>query len=321
MLYLNDGHIRQLGWDWERLADRVEDAVRAMDAGDSAAPLKGYLRFPGTPNRIIATPAYLGGSTELAGIKWIAGFPGNPQRGLPRARNLIALNDPSTGEPLAVLRSDLLNGLRAAAVSGAMLRRYAKLRPAGGKGFTLGVIGWGPIGRLHLDMAAALLGPRLERVLLHDVRGIAEDSIPPEMIGRVEATTDWRELYRQSDVTATCTVAPSRYIDEPPPQGALLLHVSLRDYEPHSVAGLRTFVDDWSQVCREDTDIERLHAAGLLAEPDALTLADAVCRDALARLAGETIFFNPMGLGIFDLALAGDFYRRALTEGLGVGLE
>src|SRR5690606_17156754 len=111
-----------------------------------------------------------GGSSEMAGIKWIASFPANVGHGMPRAHNAILLNDTATGRPLALLRSELLNGLRTAAVSGVVLRAYLAARaPAG---LRLGIIGWGPIGRLHLEMCAALFGSRLERVALHDLRGI-----------------------------------------------------------------------------------------------------------------------------------------------------
>ncbi|MCM3748110.1 2,3-diaminopropionate biosynthesis protein SbnB [Paenibacillus pasadenensis] len=320
MIFLNDDHIQELGVDWHKLTNLVENAVRTREAGDSASPLKSYLRFPGTKNRIIATPAYLGGESALAGIKWIAGFPDNIRHGLPRASNLIALNDAATGQPLAVLRCNLLNGLRAAAVSGLMLRAYAKARPD--VDIRLGIIGWGPIGRLHLEMAAELLGSRLAGISLYDLQGVDLSSVPEPLRSRTEAAASWRELYRRSNVIATCTVSESRYIDEAPPEGSLLLNVSLRDFEPESVADVRAiFVDDWQEICRENTDIEQLHLrCGLNAE-GTRNVGDLVCRDGLAEFPGETVFFNPMGLGIFDIAIAGHYYRLASRRGLGIGLE
>ncbi|SDT23882.1 ornithine cyclodeaminase [Paenibacillaceae bacterium GAS479] len=320
MIYLHDEHIRELGVDWIKLIDLTEDAIRTRDQGESASPLKSYLRFPGTPNRIIATPAYLGGGTELAGIKWIAGFPDNIGLGLPRAHNMIVLNDSSTGQPLAVLRCNLLNGLRAAAVSGLMLRAYAASRSD--EEIRLGIIGWGPIGRLHLDMAAALLGNRLSRVMLYDLQGVDIATVPEPLRDKTEILSNWRELYRQSNVIATSTVAKSRYIDEKPPGGSLLLNVSLRDYEPESMADVKAvFVDDWREVCRENTDVEQLHLQQGLTQSGTRTLADLVCRDALAEFPGETIFFNPMGLGIFDIAIAGYYYRKARQLKHGIRLE
>ncbi|MDG0792949.1 2,3-diaminopropionate biosynthesis protein SbnB [Cohnella ginsengisoli] len=321
MIYLHDGHIRALGIDWRRLTGVVEAVVRERDLGACVSPVKTYLRFGDMRNRIIAMPAYVGGPFGLAGMKWVAGFPGNILRGLPRASNAIVLNDAHTGIPFAFIRSGLLNGLRAAAVSGLMLKAYMEARQP--EEVRLGIVGWGPIGRLHLDMCADLLGDRLKRAALFDLRPIDPETIPASLRGIVSVADDWREVYGASNVFATCTVAAERYVDETPPPGALLLNVSLRDYEPGSVFGkAMPVVDDWSEVCRENTDIERLHAAFGLGEADARTLADVVTRDALLAIpAGMPIYFNPMGLGVFDIAIAGDYARRAAERGIGIPLD
>ncbi|WJH37319.1 2,3-diaminopropionate biosynthesis protein SbnB [Paenibacillus sp. CC-CFT747] len=240
---------------------------------------------------------------------------------MPRAHNTIILNDPDTGRPTAFFYCGLLNALRTAAVSGAMLKAYRAVRPSAS--CSLGIIGWGPIGRTHLDMAAALLGDRLERVRLYDRRPIDPGTIPPALRAKTEIAEDWRSVYRNSDILATCTVSPDRYIDEPPPPGTLLLNVSLRDYQPESVAGIRAVVvDDWQEICRENTDIERLHLEKGLQPEGALLLEDVLWGNALSRYAPEEpVFFNPMGLAIFDIAIAGFYHEEALRLGRGIELE
>ncbi|RAP74724.1 2,3-diaminopropionate biosynthesis protein SbnB [Paenibacillus montanisoli] len=321
MIYLHDGHIRDMGMDWRQLTGIVEQVIRTRDAGDTVSPLKTYLRFHDLKNRIIAMPSFVGGSFGLAGLKWIASYPDNGRHGLPRAHNTIILNDTATGRPVALLRSELLNGLRTAAVSGLMMQAYMAARQP--EELRLGIIGWGPIGRRHLEMCAALFGNRLKQVMLNDLKGIDPDTIPLQLRDRTEIAADWRAVYRGSNVTATCTVAAERYIDEQPPAGALLLNVSLRDYKPASVAKVNAvIVDDWREVCRENTDIEKLHEQAGLSESDARTIADVVCRGAMAEFAAdEAVFFNPMGLGAFDIAIAGYYWQRALQLGLGVELE
>lgn len=320
MIYLHDGHIRGIGIDWRKLTDIVEEIVRVKDAGDCVHPLKPYLRFREPKNRIIAMPAFVGGSVPMAGIKWIASFPDNHRLGLPRAHNTIILNDPVTGEPVAFLHSGLLNGLRTAAVSGLMLRAYTAARhPAK---LRVGIIGWGPIGRLHLDMCAALLGDKLERVTLYDLKGIDRETVPEAVRSITDIADDWRQVYRNSEVCATCTVSAQRYIDETPPEGGLLLNISLRDYKPESVTRKKGIVvDDWREVCRENTDVEQLHLHHGLQESDVLTFADVVCREGLASLASEVpVFFNPMGLAVFDIGIAGYYLREALRLGRGIKL-
>lgn len=321
MIYLHDGHIRALGIDWRRLTHIVEAVVRAREAGECVNPSKTYLRYGDARNRIIAMPAYVGGAFGLAGIKWVAGFPGNPGLGLPRAHSAIVLNDAQTGRPTAMISGGLLNGLRAAAVSGLMLRAYMKARRP--SAVRLGIVGWGPVGRLHLQMCADLLGERLARATLCDLRPIDPETVPHGLRGITEIAGGWRELYRGADVVATCTVSAKRYIDERPPAGALLLNVSLRDYVPDSVfKTTAAVVDDWAEVCRENTDIERLHLERGMKASEAMTLADVVCRGGLEEMPADVpVFFNPMGLGVFDIAIAGYYAEQAMERGIGIVLE
>ncbi|MDQ0871682.1 2,3-diaminopropionate biosynthesis protein SbnB [Paenibacillus sp. V4I3] len=321
MIYLHDDHIRDIGIDWTKLTDIIKDVVAIKDNGDCVHPLKPYLRFRDQANRIIAMPAFVGGNIEISGIKWIASFPNNSRLGLPRAHNTIILNRPTTGEPLAFIHSGLLNGLRTAAVSGVMLSHYMAARQSAD--LRLSIIGWGPIGRLHLDMCIALFGEKIKRVTVCDLKGVDPSTIPAAVQGITEVTNDWRSGYRNANVIATCTVAAKRYIDEAPPKGALLLNISLRDYKPESVAKVKAIiVDDWREVCRENTDIEQLHLLNDLQESGVLTLADIVLRNRLAAVAAEeSIYFNPMGLGVFDIALAGYYWEEALKLDKGVRLE
>lgn len=179
MIYMHDGHIRDIGFNWQKLAEIIKDIVVIKDAGDCVHPLKPYLRFCEPVNRIIAMPAFIGGSFDMAGIKWVASFPNNHRLGVPRAHNTIILNHTATGEPAAFIHSGLLNGLRTAAVSGLMIKAYiAARRP---DKLRLGIIGWGPIGFLHLEMCASLLGDMLERVTLYDLKGVDPDTVPNDV--------------------------------------------------------------------------------------------------------------------------------------------
>jgi len=320
MIYLNDGHLLGIGIRWPLLSERIEQALGLIGTPEAVQPLKPYLRFGHPANRIIAMPAYVGGEIGISGIKWIASFPGNVGLGLPRAHGTIVLNDPATGIPVAFFNGGLLNQLRTAAVSSVMLKAYFALDRR--RRYKLGLIGWGPIGRRHLDMISALFGDRVESASLFDLRGIDPGTIDESWRGRAKIVSSWQEAYRSSDIVLTCTAASERYIDEPPVPGALLLNVSLRDYEPSCVQDAQAVVDDWREVCRENTDVERLHLAGALREDEALTLSEAVFRQSLHSLPeSRTVFFNPMGMAVFDLAIAEHYRKEAERLGAGIRLD
>jgi N-[(2S)-2-amino-2-carboxyethyl]-L-glutamate dehydrogenase len=321
MLYLNDRDIRAVGLDWPALLDALEAAVHIADTGDYAQPIKPYLRYGDPRNRIIAMPAYVGGTVQAAGIKWIASFPDNINHGLPRAHSVMVLNDAQTGEPSAILNSPLTSIVRTASISGLMLKAFLKERPL--EQIELGIIGWGPVGRLHYEMALALYGDRIRQVQIYDLREVklTESDIPAPYLEKTKVAASWEEVYRGSDIFMTCTVSDHQYIQLPPAEGQLLLNVSLRDYQSEALAAVKAIiVDDWQEVCRENTDIERLHLEQGLTRSGTRTLADVICRRGLAEFArAEPILFCPMGMGVFDIATAVYFARRA--RGLGIGTE
>lgn len=320
MLYLNDDHLRRLGIDWPRLREIVEATLALLGGPDVVQPLKPYLRYRDPANRIIAMPAFVGGDANVSGIKWIASFPGNVKQGLPRAHGTIVLNDTATGAPVAIVCGGLLNEFRTAAVSAAMLRAYLSLNRR--DKYRIGVIGWGPIGRRQLEMALDALGERTESVRLYDRRGIVAGSAEETSRSLATICASWQDAYRESDIVITGTSATERYIDLPPLPGALLLNVSLRDYLPSAVRAVKAVViDDWREACRENTDIEMLHLREGLTEERAITLKEAVHGRRLKGLdPGEPIFFNPMGMAAFDMAIAAYYWREAERRGIGIRL-
>lgn len=327
MIYLNDKDLLQSGIDWTRTIERIEAVVKCVHTGAYMQPLKPYLKFGSAPNRIIAMPAYVGGPFRLAGLKWIASFPGNIDIGLPRAHSITVLNDADSGRPYVLFHSALLSVVRTASVSGLMLERFIQRQPE--RTWKVGIIGFGPIGRYHAQMCAHVLGNRLDRISLYDVRGIDPTNVDRSSVTganhqvEIEVRSSWRKVYETSDIFITCTAAPERYIDAEPASGRLLLHVSLRDYTDGVLSAVKTVVvDDWTEVCRENTDIERMHAAGTLMPSDCLTLSQVVCEHALDAIdPSQTVLFAPMGMAVFDIGIAGYFYERIRRKGGGIQLN
>src|SRR5215472_17998031 len=143
----------------------VRDAYLAHARGESVNPDSYFLRFPEKPDcRIIALPAYLGNGFGVAGLKWIASYPANVQRGFPRASAVLVLNSYDTGYPFAILESSIISAARTAA--SATLAAYW-LNGQSRRARSLGIVGTGFIARYVYDFLVDT-GWEIEEVRLYD---------------------------------------------------------------------------------------------------------------------------------------------------------
>lgn len=318
MLYLNTTDLLATGIDWNELIGVIYSGAYGISAKDYSQPIKLYLRFNDLQNRIIAMPAYIGSNTSCSGIKWIASFPRNIEKNVQRAHSITVLNDPATGKPFCVINSALLSGLRTAAVTGVMINEYLMSRP--GKKMTIGISGLGPIGQLHLQMLLSRFGDAIGEGIVYDLNPDKEADIPPEAANIFRFGKTWQEAYTAADIFLTCTVSKERYIDEKPKPASLQLNVSLRDYVPDYRQYVDFMVvDDWDEVCRENTDIERMHFEQGLQRAHTHALSDLIQQKLMQSWdANSVIMFNPMGMAVFDICIAKYFYDRAINKQVGI---
>jgi ornithine cyclodeaminase/alanine dehydrogenase len=128
------------------LADRV---YRSLARGEVEMPPKIGVH-PRPDAFLHAMPAYLR-DLDVVAMKWVAGFPDNPARGLAAISGVIVVNDADTGVPLAVLDAAEITAARTAAASGACARSFA---PSGWS--AVAVLGCGEQGRYHCEVLRAL---------------------------------------------------------------------------------------------------------------------------------------------------------------------
>ncbi|HYE54112.1 MAG TPA: 2,3-diaminopropionate biosynthesis protein SbnB [Chitinophagaceae bacterium] len=323
MRYLNEKHIREIGIDWHDVIDTIEATTALLKQKDYNQPLKPYLRFKDQKNRIIAMPAYVGGRTDTAGIKWIASFPDNIHKNKVRAHSVLVLNDADCGEPICVINTGLLSGIRTAGVTGFIVRKYFAYRDDDYGKLNAGIIGFGPIGQLHFKMLQEVFGDKIDTFYLFDTKGV--DPALVEINGhKVVIAKSWQEVYDNCLLLATCTVSPNRYIAARPRKGSLYLNVSLRDFETDFMKEVDAIiVDDWEEVCRENTDIERAHKTYGLNKDNVQSITDLVniSTPPFHNLKDSSVMFNPMGMAVFDIAVARYYYDEATEKSVGVVLE
>lgn len=322
MIYLSDKDINDLPFDWNASIDVIERAVNCIDVNDYVQPIKTYLRYNDRTNRIIAMPAYAGGEITKSGLKWIASFPGNIKKGMKRAHSVIILNEFDTGKPVSIINSGTISSIRTASVSGFLIKKYMQQRKL--DRVKLGVIGLGPIGYNHIQMSNDILGDRIAELLVYDLNKDVMDRYPDALKEKMTFVNNWEEAYVDADIFMTCTVSKYRYIDKQPKSGALHLNVSLRDYKtdvfPWFKSGI--VVDNWEEICRENTDIEHFHLQCGLQEDDVAVIQDFLNPAFLESIPdNQPIMFNPMGMAVFDIGIASYFLELAEKANRGVVLQ
>src|SRR5438270_12263484 len=119
----------------------MREVMMEFSAGKWHQPLRGVLAQHGGFFGVM--PA----SVESMGIKMVTYYPGNARTALPTHMAVVALFDPRTGEPLALMDGRYITEMRTAAVSAAATDALAA---CGAKVRTL--IGTGVRARSHLEV-------------------------------------------------------------------------------------------------------------------------------------------------------------------------
>jgi len=308
-----------------RVIDIVRMAYEAHGRGESSLPHSTFLRFPNNPrDRIIALPAYLGGNRGLAGVKWVASFPGNLELGMDRASALVVLNSAQTGRPEAILEGSLISAKRTAA-SAALAAQWLH---GGEKINCVGLVGCGPI---NFEISRFLLAifPEIKRLVIYDLDLARAEQFKrkcQETFGvlEVEIAKEASAALACSSLISLATTASTPHIEDlsDVSPGSTILHISLRDLAPRIILSCDNVVDDIDHVCREQTSV---HLAEQLTGGRGFlrcAIADILMGKAASRRDAESIVvFSPFGLGALDLAVA-DFVRKlGLAQGKGTMID
>src|SRR6266705_873127 len=296
----------------------VREAYLAQADGQSVNPDSFFLRFPEKPDcRIIALPAYIGNGFDVAGLKWIASYPGNVQRGFPRASAVLVLNSYDTGYPFAILESSIISAARTAA-SATLAAHW--LSGQSRCAHSLGIVGTGFIARYVYEFLVDT-GWTIEEVRLHDRSTVESEKFRNtachlERHRTVTVVPDVAQLVRACDLILFATVASAPHIADAAlfEHNPLVLHISLRDLAPEILLGSQNVVDDVEHVMKANTSPhlaeqqtgDRNFVTGTLAE--IMTGRRSVNRS-------RPIIFSPFGMGILDLAVGKWVYDQAVAAG------
>jgi ornithine cyclodeaminase/alanine dehydrogenase-like protein (mu-crystallin family) len=272
---------------------RVHDAFLRHHRGEWRMPAKVYLDSP--PHGDFRAMPALGG--ELAMLKWISSFPGNPrEHGLPAVIGLVCLSDARTSEPVALLDAGAVTALRTGAVAAVAADALAA-------GRTAGVVGCG----LHGAWAARCLAAAGYGLgVCFDARAEAAEALAGEL--------GWRAATRDEALGAdvVCCVTPGFAPVVQPGDLHPGLHLNMlgadgpgkAEATVDAVAACELFCDEWAQAA---------HGGELTGAVEAGRVTREQVRDLGAVLAGDVpgrsgpaavTLFDSTGLAIQDLAVA-----------------
>lgn len=331
LLFLNNKAMESAGvGNMEQAIADVKQAYMLDKTGDVINPGKCVLRWGRTVEdenvlgRINAMPGYIGGSYDMAGIKWIGSGPMNYKKGLPRASVTIVLNDPDTKLPVCVADGTAISTVRTGASGGVAMellsRKDAQVMTICGAG-----------AQAHTQLEAALLvRPTINKVFVYDIRmenaerfvNINKEKYPHVAF---ETTLDVEAAVRQSDIIDCVTLAAEPFIKGMwLKKGALVMNMA--DYEVDRECVKRAdkvVVDFWESVKhRMISTVALMWKDGLFRDEELHgELSDILLGNKAPREhEDEIIYFNAVGAGILDIAVATRCYREALTKGQGISV-
>ena len=333
ILFLSKRQVEAMGvGNMSTVMEVVEEVLSLFNKGDHISPYKVVMRKNDDPEeenisgRINAMPGYVGGSFDMAGIKWIGSNPHNHEIGFPRATALVILNHPVSKIPLAVMDGTQISAMRTGAVSGVAVK-YLAVKDAK----VITVVGAGVQGRTQLE--AAVVGrPSLKTAYVYDINMNASNAYAKEMSAKLgiqvipaEGFAGVEEACRKSDViiTASQGTEPLVQADWVKP-GALCICIAGNEFT-RAVAekSSKIVVDTWEGLKhREPENIPTRF-------PDRVLKKDAVDAELGEVINGtkpgrendkENIFVSTVGMGIEDVAVATRIYRDAQKQGVGTTL-
>src|SRR5574341_648198 len=296
--------------------DVVRDTYLAHSKGQSVNPDSYFLRFPEKPDcRIIALPAYVGDGFHVAGLKWIAIYPGNVQRGFPRASAVLVLNSYDTGYPFAILERSIISAARTAA-SAALAAYWLNGRSR--RAQALGIVGTGFIARYVYDFLVDT-GWEIDDVRLYDTSPRETEKFRDAACCRerhrsVTVASDVEQLARASALIVFTTIASAPHIGNPAlfDHNPLVLHISLRDLAPGILLRSQNVVDDVEHVMKANTSPHLAEQQTGNRDFVTGTLAEIMLgRRSVNR--SRPIIFSPFGMGILDVAVGKWVYDRAVA--------
>ena len=230
--------------DLDALIDALASTMAEVSAGGVSQPQRIAAQVREREGNLLVMPAYLPSSKALA-VKLVSVFPHNHRLGVPSHQALIAVFDPETGAPAAVMDGEHITAMRTAAGSALATRLLA--RPDAG---VLAILGTGVQAKAH-----AIAIPRVRPITEIRIAGRDPDramtlarELSAELNIPVVGTDSYQEAVSGADVVCACTHADSpvllgRWLKPGAHVNSVGLNFQGREMDDETVRLSRVFVE------------------------------------------------------------------------------
>jgi ornithine cyclodeaminase len=305
--------------------DLMAEALASLSRGEALNPLRRGMPLGDGRSLLGMMPGALKSPAAL-GLKVVTVFPGNHGTEFDSHQGIVALFDPDTGVPVAILDASEVTAIRTAAVSGLATRLLAREDAD-----ELAILGSGVQARTHLEAVLCVREIRRVRVYspsAENRRAFATREAERQGV-QVDAVDSARAAVEGASVI--CTVTSSR---EPVLFGDWMApgaHINAagssiktaRELDTKAVVRSRLFVDRRESTLNEAGDFLMPKAEGKITDGHILgEIGELVLGTVPGRRSSEEItLFKSLGLAVEDLAVAHYLDRVAREKNVGTLVE
>ncbi|MFX0208149.1 MAG: ornithine cyclodeaminase family protein [Candidatus Hodarchaeota archaeon] len=304
----------------------METAFRELS--ERLAILPQRILIPTENGISLYMPAFLPQTRSLA-VKIVTVFENNPEKyNLPTILGKVLLQDPETGDVLAIMDGSYLTAMRTGAVSGCAMKYLARKDAQ-----SVGLFGTGVQGSTQL-WAACVARPGIKHCKVFDVRKEAAEIFVRKMVGKlpkldIDVVTSPKDAITGMDIVLTATTSPI-----PVFKGEWLdpgMHISAigaytpetREVDTETVRRAKIVCDEFNACLDEAGDLIIPMKEGVITkEHFHAELGEIVSGNKPGREnESEITLFKSVGLAIQDAATAKLVYDKAREINKGIEVE
>lgn len=200
--FISEADVISMGISMKEVLEAVEAGWKKRGEGLVELPPKIGVH-PRHDAYMHAMPCWVGGDVDMAGIKWVCGYPTNLERKLPYNNGVFILNSVETGVVEAIMDCNWMTTWRTGAAAGLGAKYFADP-----KSEVVSVVGLGRIGQISLRAFKEVL-PNMKTVKIFDpIPAQAERYIAAmkDVVPNVEFVIckDYKSVCEDADVITSC---------------------------------------------------------------------------------------------------------------------